>query len=425
MTSSLFFDSIFLLDKISSFPLCPFIYSLNYQTGKFYASKNHRKTCRGFYATNFLLILLGICFPVVNISLYAITSVSKIRFVAVVTNLIVLMFSLIAAPLNFTVMLDAQDVINYMNEAISINERKGLFNAPIYNGIFPFLKSIMESSNKETIKLIKFHKDVDMIGLLYLGNVINVFVATLVWTPAAVILSLDPLSSWLNADFGYLNNHWSLMIAFFTARMVLFVTCVYEIARTNSFFVGWALLSTCMLTKSIKSIRLETRFANKITFLSRLLKKYTELRIFLKCSGWYLPCWAAMALGFMFVTIVIMNTMMIMGWQIFEVYVYLAALPTAIVIVSFSSKMLTLSVCLLAESTGLIKHTWPEKLVRLKSSRRLIDIGWYIRVVKAQQPIIYKSAFFAKVDQEARRTFYAYVLAYTGNCLILFSTQIE
>lgn len=425
MPTPLFLDSILLLGKMSSLPFFPFYYALDCNTFQFTLQKPPKHSYL-FSIANNILIVTFVVLPILNAACLASYAFQNKSGILIFVNIVIAMFSLIAVQCNIYTISGGQYIAAFTNGILRFH--KVMNGCAVTNTTpkctFDFLKQLFSSANRELFKLVRFDKSVDILGLVYFSNVINMPIITFMCFPCAVYLNLDPLAPLCHFLLTCVKLPPILSIMLMFIRLLIIVISAFFCYRTNCFFVGWLLLTTSIFKQSIVNLRERAKSGAHFLTAKFVYRKYVQLILLHKFTDWFLPGCTALSFGIMFMILVLLCSFSVVGWKIVGFGLYFLQLPNLIVVVSFTSKALDIFVRIYEDTQKLVKYELHFNIWRRLKNKHIFITSGLMKNIQLLQPIVFKCSYIIFADKYMRRNYYGIIIMYTANCLLLIQSNM-
>lgn len=276
------------------------------------------------------------------------------------------------------------------------------------------------------------HDKLDLFGIAMNLIVVYLLIGGLLAATFAFLMKLDVLYVSLNqllrwSGLGAVEDlSWDMWIFVTTIRwVVLYLGCL-EICRTFSAFLVPS-LAHCVVFRDILEGILSSPLSTEV------VQKYNRLRILHNFGYDHLNQVYAMGLGTGWLFSIMANCFTILGWTIFPTWVCISAIP--ITIIAYFSLHIAFDLTLKADemSSTMVTNYWPHVVAASASAlnrtqwsiKRSWDLREFRRIIKSQRAITFGSGGIAKLNREARLSFFEHLMIHTINVLLLFKEKMQ
>lgn len=417
MPGALLISSSILFDKLANLKFYPFVYSTDPCTGNVFPTK----ACLLFKVFSHLgklgLLITGGVLPTFHILLYIYCKPNYSSGLFLFANSFILAVTCTVVVTWPTTIPNSSLLAHYTNqiaqfEVILTNSKISLEKT---HSAVSFLKRHCKLLQQEIKKYLKRDKTVDIVGIYHALNLSNIWVATLIATPLALYLGVDPIEPLLQYSQHMINTRVYYALNIF--RWIICILSTFENCRNNVYFSAWGLFAVTSFPRYLQKV---CKLPLQVS-----IKRYTQLRLLHRYSDWFMPNWMAVTLGVVFVTGVILNCFTAVGWRVVPLKYYLPMIQNGILIQVFMAKVIFTTVSMHEQTSYLIRYDWPQKLVNRLSTQEIVSRKLLLKVIKTQQPITYKSRNTATLDRDTQNSYYLYTVNYTVNLLLILKKSIN
>ncbi len=247
----------------------------------------------------------------------------------------------------------------------------------------------------------------DFLGLIVNFMTWSMLLASYFWAPMCILTNIDPVYQLLRIHYPHLFEDNYVVVILTLVRFIVIQHMAHEGIRL-------------FLTITIPLLTILKTFMDIVYFLSfRPLNRQTIL-LYNQLHFICIPpmiidiskVFAGLLLGFGFVIIVSLNWIIIRGWKLVEIEIYIVCVFLNVALCSAVVLALPWA-CKLDEYSKKVIHEWKV------NAHKQHDLKYWLRLIKAQWPVALHYGM-TKFDKETKRRYFHNIVNYTANAVLLY-----
>lgn len=252
-------------------------------------------------------------------------------------------------------------------------------------------------------------KKLDVWGLFIMTFTIILLLVGIFLAPFGILAGLDPFTQTINAYCSTLLSNLPFKYTSYLTCYILTQWCTLEATRTYII-----VLVSIMTALNVTLCQLDLII--KLPLKTATLLMYEELKCISNIGSNTIALFAGSQMGIGFTIVVFNNWIILKGWDLVPVQVYVMIVFISLICYSVISYSVPLSIECDSKSNDIVRK-WAYE-VSLYSTK--LDRKYWSRKVKAQQPISIHYAH-TKFEKDTQVNLYSCIVNYTINALMLFT----